>query len=320
MRWAASSLAGLCALTCALGCANPSTPLVPRPEPRAAADDRSPVAVVSRLSSLGRPGSGPGEFREPSGIVVGPRGRIYVADTGNHRVQALDNSGAWTATLGAFGWDVGEFDAPHALALSPVRRSTLYVADRGSRRVQGCDVVNMVYRSVAEDAADTRLDPTAVAVGRRNEIYMSDAAGHRVWRLSVEGEVEWTRGQFGDAQDQLNSPAGLALDDAGGMVVADAGNRRLVRLDFAGNPMAVWTPEALGTPGAVAWDSGRWFVCDVADGGVVAVDASGVTETVIGREDVRSPGGVAVAEDILYVTDRAEHDIKRYRIARKTPE
>jgi DNA-binding beta-propeller fold protein YncE len=315
VRRAAWTPSLLCVLAFLMGCSEASAPRPAASHPPVVTDRASAIRGVSQLPPFGGPGSQPGQFRAPSGIVVGPRGEIYVADTGNHRVQVLDSAGGPAATLGSFGWDVGEFDAPHALALSPVRRSTLYIADRGAGRVQGCDAVNMVYRHVAEDTADSRLDPTALAVGSRNEVYIADAAGHRVWRVSVDGEVEWMRGQFGDALGQLNTPSGFALDDSGGMLVADAGNRRLVRMDFAGNPLAAWRPDGLATPGAVAWGAGRWFVCDVEAGGVVVLDASGVTEIVIGRGDVAAPGGVAVAEETVYVTDRAGHDIKRYLIA-----
>ncbi len=316
LAWRATVLA---ALVCGAGCAEVSPPSVAAGQSRPVAEPASPKWDILSLASYGGPGSELGQFREPSGIAVGPRGELYVADTGNHRVQVLGPSGSATAALGSFGWDVGEFDSPQALALSAVGRSTLYVADRGSRRVQGCDLLGMFFRSVAEDTADRRLDPTGLAVGRRNEVYIADAAGHRVWRLSVEGNVDWMRGSFGPATDELNAPAGIALDDSGGMLVSDAGNRRLVRMDFAGNAGAVWRPDGLATPGAVAWSDGRWFVCDTEAGGVVVVDSGGITETIIGSADVAAPGGVAVGS-VLYVTDRAAHDIKRYRIERRAPE
>jgi DNA-binding beta-propeller fold protein YncE len=39
------------------------------------------------LGTLGKVGSGPGEFREPEGVAIGTDGTIYVADTGNDRIQ-----------------------------------------------------------------------------------------------------------------------------------------------------------------------------------------------------------------------------------------
>jgi DNA-binding beta-propeller fold protein YncE len=46
------------------------------------------------LLSLGSSGSGPGEFVGPKGVAVDPNsGRLYVADTGNARVQRLSPDG-----------------------------------------------------------------------------------------------------------------------------------------------------------------------------------------------------------------------------------
>jgi DNA-binding beta-propeller fold protein YncE len=40
-----------------------------------------------------RSGSGPGQFHEPTGIAVDRHGNVYVADTGNNRIQKLIGSG-----------------------------------------------------------------------------------------------------------------------------------------------------------------------------------------------------------------------------------
>jgi len=46
------------------------------------------------LLSLGSRGSGPGEFVGPKGVAIDPgTGRLYVADTGNARVQRLAPDG-----------------------------------------------------------------------------------------------------------------------------------------------------------------------------------------------------------------------------------
>ena len=68
------------------------------------------VARVSRftrdgrfVSSFGRFGSGPGEFRTPHDIVLDAQGRLFVADRGNNRVQILDQQGKLIAEWKQFG-------------------------------------------------------------------------------------------------------------------------------------------------------------------------------------------------------------------------
>lgn len=89
------------------------------------------------LGVFGRPGSGEGEFDHPRGIAADPFGNVYVADTGNHRVVHLWNSGrelAFAASMGSRGVRPGEFEAPRQVALDS--RGDIYVTDWGNNRVQ----------------------------------------------------------------------------------------------------------------------------------------------------------------------------------------
>ena len=50
------------------------------------------------LHSLGRRGSGPGEFGRPDGMVIGPDGRIWVRDSGNRRYAVFELDGTYHDT------------------------------------------------------------------------------------------------------------------------------------------------------------------------------------------------------------------------------
>ena len=45
------------------------------------------------IKEWGRIGSGPGEFRTPHALAFDSRGRLFVADRGNHRIQIFDQDG-----------------------------------------------------------------------------------------------------------------------------------------------------------------------------------------------------------------------------------
>ncbi|MBT3268289.1 hypothetical protein HN371_14125 [Candidatus Poribacteria bacterium] len=311
MRWPALAFAVLCAVGCA------ESPRLQPPVVRSSAATpagATELVDILPIGSIGGPGAGPGQFREPSGLVVGPDGALYVADPGNHRVVVVESGSQAPSVLGSFGWDSGEFDTPDALALSPVQRPMLYIAERGNRRVQVCDVGNLLYRVVVADAADERLDPAGLAVGRNNELYVTDAVGHRVWRIASNGAVEWTRGGFGQALDRLDAPSGIALDARGGMLVSDTGNSRLVRMDFAGNVGDTWRPEGMESPGPIAWSAGRWYVCDRRAADILVLDDHGSLLLKFGAGAVGDPSGVAVREGTVYVSDRVAHDIKVFRV------
>jgi len=55
------------------------------------------------IKSFGHVGSGPGELRIPHGLAFDARGRLYVADRGNHRVQIFDQDGNYLDEYRQFG-------------------------------------------------------------------------------------------------------------------------------------------------------------------------------------------------------------------------
>ena len=76
------------------------------------------------LFSWGEPGSGPGEFNVPHGVVLDSEGRVYVADRENSRIQIFSPDGdfitEWTGVT-----------RPQGLAID--QEDILYVAELGYR-------------------------------------------------------------------------------------------------------------------------------------------------------------------------------------------
>ena len=120
------------------------------------------------LPCLGRWGSAPRRFKEPRGLAISPGGRLYVADTKNHRIQIFDLrrltlQAIWGKKAGPAdaaadlppgsclpppvpsqelgrpmpGAGPGEFSEPWDLAVN--RQGDVYIADRGNQRVQKFD-------------------------------------------------------------------------------------------------------------------------------------------------------------------------------------
>ena len=75
------------------------------------------------LRTIGKTGTGPGEFRTPHAIEFDSQGRLIVADRHNHRIQILDKNGNFIAEYKEFGRVSG-------LAID--QNDTIYTADSES--------------------------------------------------------------------------------------------------------------------------------------------------------------------------------------------
>ncbi|WP_414565017.1 MULTISPECIES: scytonemin biosynthesis PEP-CTERM protein ScyF [unclassified Anabaena] len=91
-----------------------------------------------QIRTIGSPGSGPGEFSGPGGLIISENtGRIYVNDQYNGRVQVLDSNGDFLFAFGSTGSELGEFREP--IGIDVDEYENIYVADSQNSRVQVFD-------------------------------------------------------------------------------------------------------------------------------------------------------------------------------------
>lgn len=94
------------------------------------ANENNRVVKYSRdgrfIKAWGKTGYGPGEFHTLHGIAIDARGRIFVADRGNNRIQIFDQEGKHLATWLQFG-------TPSGIAFDD--KDQIYVADSESDNV-----------------------------------------------------------------------------------------------------------------------------------------------------------------------------------------
>jgi sugar lactone lactonase YvrE len=75
------------------------------------------------IKAWGKRGSGPGEFDTPHGVAFDSKGRLFVADRGNNRIQVFDQEGRYLTEWKQFG-------RPSGIYID--RNDALYVADSES--------------------------------------------------------------------------------------------------------------------------------------------------------------------------------------------
>ncbi len=157
--------------------------------------------------------------------------------------------------LYSFGGDGGpakyaQFYRPVALALDST--GNLFIADQGNSRIRQVDTSGAIstiagsgnlpgFRGDGGPATSATLSyPSAVAIGRPGEIFISDSLNFRIRKVAVDGVIttiagngrEESAGDGGPALRASVQPGALALDAAGNLFFVDGGTRvRRIGLD-----------------------------------------------------------------------------------------
>ncbi len=180
----------------------------------------------------------------PTGVTVsGDGSEVYVCDTGNSRIVVYSSSGAFLRSIGSPGAAVGQFNRPTAIAENI--DGTLVVADTGNNRVQ---VMYPDGTFLYEVGVGRLRAPTGVATAVDGRIYVSDTGNHRILVFAGDGVYLRSIGGFGSGAVQFNTPAGLAVNQAGDrLLVADRGNHRVQLLSTNGGSLAIFGARGSGS-------------------------------------------------------------------------
>ena len=123
------------------------------------------------IGRAGGYGDGPNQYIRPHDVEIGPGGRVYVADPGNHRIQVLSPQLSPLETIGGSPYD---FNEPKYIALDT--RGWLYVADEYNDRI----VVMDERRRIVETFGAGMLDrPEGIEV-IGNFIWVADTHNDRI--------------------------------------------------------------------------------------------------------------------------------------------
>ena len=333
------------------------------------------AGTVTTLAGTGERGYGRDDgpaaqarFASPAGVAVDAAGNVYVADTGNHRVRKIGAAGTVTTLAGTgergYGGDDGpaaqaRFALPAGVAVDAA--GNVYVADTGNHRVRKIGAAGTVttlagtgergYGGDDGPATEARFAfPAGVAVDAAGNVYVADTGNHRVRKIGAAGTITTLagtgeRGYGGDdgpaTEARFAFPAGVAVDAAGNVYVADTGNHRVRKIGAAGTITTLAgtgergyggddgpaTEARFALPAGVAVDAaGNVYVADTGNHRVRKIGAAGTITTLAGTGErgyggddgpaaqarFALPAGVAVdAAGNVYVADTGNHRVRK---------
>jgi thiol-disulfide isomerase/thioredoxin/DNA-binding beta-propeller fold protein YncE len=269
-------------------------------------------------AGAGRPGlfDGPFEhalFDKPQGLALAGD-TLYVADTGNHALRAIDLASRTVSTIAGTGrqgqWGSVGGAAHETSLVSPwdllLWRRLLFIAMAGVHQVWMLDLGRRLVFPYAGNGPEARVDgsiddaafaqPSGLA-SDGEALYVADAESNIIRRIALPpvNQVETLAGgnlfEFGDRDGvgdavRLQHPLGVAWQPAtrggGRLFIADTYNHRIKVLDPATRRVTAFAGS--GEPGH-------------RDGSA-------------GSAQFYEPGGLSLAGDTLYVADTNNHAIR----------
>ena len=251
------------------------------------------TGVVTTFAGSGASGSANGtgtaaSFFYPQGIAIDGSENIYVADQGNNEIRKITSKGVVTTVAGT--------------------------------------LVSGSTNATTIGASALFTGPTGIAVDGAGNLYVADFGNNLVRKIVTAGATAGTvttlagSGKAGSANATgtaatFSGPAGVAVDGAGNVYVADFTNNLIRKITAAGvvttlagtgkagNVNGTGTAASFSGPRSVAVDAaGNVYVADANNNEIRVITSAGVVTTLAGTGAAGNASGAAASSTFYYPT------------------
>ena len=151
-----------------------------------------------------------GKFYHPQQIAVDDERNIYVADTGNSRIQKFTYDGQFLSSWELHVFDNGGKQSPVGIA---IYENNVYVVDEEQHTVQKFDNDgNFILKWGGYGTENGQfIEPRGITIDSNGIVYVADSKNHRIQIFTSDGEFLSTFGKGGFGESKLKTPVDVAV-------------------------------------------------------------------------------------------------------------
>ncbi len=218
-------------------------------------------------------------WKLPQQIAVDDERNIYVADTGNSRIQKFTHEGQFLSSWGTNGVENGELQSPVGIA---IYENNVYVVDEKQNTVQKFDNDGNFILKWGERGNENGQfsSPQGITIDSSGIVYVADSKNHRIQQFTSDGEFLSSFGKYGYGDGKLKIPVDVAI--YGDFIyVSDPGGYKIEKYTSDGIFLKSFDYNFGGfsvRPGGLTVDpNGNIYFVDAAKYRVVKINSDGRT-------------------------------------------
>ena len=262
-----------------------------------------------------------GQFLRPQHLAADDEENIYVADTGNAKIQKFSSDGKFLLSFGVRGAENGEFGSPVGIA---THENNIYVVDSHLNSIKKFDSDgNFILKWGGEGSEDGKFSsPRGIEIDSEGVVYVVDTKNYRIQKFTTDGEFLSSFGSHGTTDERLRAPEDVTIYE-NNIYVSDPGNYKVIKFTSDGIFLKSFDYNMGGFPirpyGLVSDLDGNVYFADTAKHRIVKIDSEGNSLTMWGQAgnakgQFVEPIGIAFNNlGYLFVTDSSNNRIQKFQ-------